>query len=416
MGAENWDRVTLLFSAGARPLKTARQLTIADLLLANRFPPSLFQAYEVPGDGTLKPIPHSLTLGEITPGRNVIVQCMRNTDIEALRPTEVESIRHSDHPVTAMADYEYSHETKEPEHRLHLVDSATMREIVFGKIADFLTKHDAPAKMVAGISGGGDSPSIVQGVSRYVTAQGIDPSGVTCFTLVMDPLWPESAADRARSLCEEAGFTHQVLYPDDIAGLLEMNASPSELWEEFSRSYGPDSSHFFGTFFVNLAGRAVCSTTGARHLLVGYNREDLMAELLFCLINGRRPMPYPVRRTGEVDVMMPVWDVPKHLLDSCYPKFSEINYSERVDSTSMRRSSIYYLAHCLDALVPQMSLSLMAGVRTLMDDLDGWQRLSSIPGTPLVHTGHGDPDTQAEMIGLLNRYFPQWKPGSDQAE
>lgn len=36
-----------------------------------------------------------------------------------------------------------------------------------------------------------------------------------------------------------------------------------------------------------------------------------MAEPLFCLMNGRRPLPYPKRRTEDVACFMPVWDIPK---------------------------------------------------------------------------------------------------------
>lgn len=133
-----------------------------------------------------------------------------------------------------------------------------------------------------------------------------------------------------------------------------------------------------------------------------------MAELLFCLMNGRRPLPYPKRRTGDVDYLMPVWDVPKVLLDSCYPRVSEVNYSERIDGTAPRRSSIYYQAHALDAIVPQMSMSLMVGVRDLMDSLDGWETLDAIDGTPLLHTGHGDPKERKALVNLLARYFPDW--------
>jgi hypothetical protein len=412
----SWDKVTLLFSAGARPLKPADKLTLGELLLANRFPPSLFQAYEVPGDGSLKPVPISLALDEIPEDRKIILQCMRNTDIDALRPTDVETVQHSQEPVTAMFDFQYADDSKNPTHRVHLVGEGGMRDVVFGKISDFLTHHQVPVPLVAGISGGGDSSSLVQGIYRYVTASKLDSSQVTCFTLVMDPLWPESAADRARALCMTAGFDHRVLYPDDTASLLGMSDSPQRLWEEFSHHYGADSSHFFGTFFVNLAGRQICQERAGSHLLVGYNREDLMAELLFCLMNGRRPMPFPVRRTGNVQCLMPVWDVPKNLLDACYPRYSEVNYSERVDSTAVRRSSIYYLAHCLDALVPQMSMSLMRGTAELMDELDGWQELTSIVGTPLMHTGHGDPRAQGAVVSLLSRYFPQWQSVTGQAQ
>lgn len=411
-----WENVTLLFSAGARPLKPANRLTLAELLLANRLPPSMFQAYAVPGDGTLKPVPVSLALDDVPEGKKIILQCMRNTDIDTLRPADFELVHHSNNPVTAIFDFEYASGRRSPTHQVHLIDDSGMREIVFGKVSDFLARYDIPVPLVAGISGGGDSNSLVQGILRYVSMHNLDASRVTCFTLIMDPLWPESAAGRARELCMEAGFDHRVLNPGGIAAKLNMSDSPKELWEEFSSKYGPDSSHFFGTFLVNLVGRAICEEVSGSHLLVGYNREDIMAELLFCLINGRRPMPFPRRRTGSVDVLMPVWDIPKNLLDSCYPHYSETNYSERVDSTDVRRSSIYYLAHCLDALVPQMSLSLMSGVAKLMDRLEGWQEVSSIPGTPLLHTGHGQTGEQEAVIGLLSRYFRQWQPVADQPQ
>lgn len=405
----NLENVTLLFSAGARELKPVNELTLGELLLANRFPPSLFQAYEVPGDGTLKPAPMSLALNEVPAGRKIVLQCIRNTDIDALRPTDVNVVQHAEAAVTAMYDFQWADSAKNPTHRVHLVDDSAMRDIVFGKIADFLTRMSAPVPLVAGISGGGDSNTLVQGVRRYVTSHGLDAARVTCFTLVMSPVWPESAADRARELCMEAQFTHRVLYPDDMADLLGMAESPQRLWEELSERYTADLAHFFGTFFINLIGRAICEDVEGSHLLVGYNREDVMAELLFCL-NGRRPMPFPKRRTGSTDVLMPVWDVPKNMLDACYPHYSEANYSERVDSSAVRRSSIYYMAHCLDALVPQMSMSLMAGTAKLMDEVGGWQELTPIAGTPLLHTGYGDANEQSELVDLLKRYFPRWQP------
>ncbi|MFC5253422.1 hypothetical protein [Streptomyces nigrescens] len=412
----SWGNVTLLFSAGVRQPKPMDKLTLGELLLANRFPPSLFQAYEAPGDGTLKAVPMSLALSEIPEGRNVILQCIRNTDIDALRPNEMETVHHSQDPVAAMFDFQWADEAKSPTHRVHLVDAEGMRDIIFGKIADFLTRQDASLPLVAGISGGGDSNTLVQGMHRYASKQNLDASKITCFTLVMPPIWPESAADRARELCSEAGFEHRVLYPKDMAQLLGMNESPERLWEELSDRYTADLAHFFGTFFINLAGRAICEEVNGSQLLVGYNREDVMAELLFCLVNGRRPMPFPKRRTGSTDVLMPVWDVPKNMLDSCYPHYSEANYSERVDSSAVRRSSIYYMAHCLDALVPQMSMSLMTGTARLMDELGGWQELTPVMGTPLLHTGYGDADEQKKLLELLNRYFPQWQPVTDQAQ
>jgi hypothetical protein len=74
----------------------------------------------------------------------------------------------------------------------------------------------------------------------------------------MDPIWPESAADRTRELCAKAGFDHRVVHADDTAELLGMAESPAELWREFSDRYGTNTSHFLGTFLVNLVGRRIC--------------------------------------------------------------------------------------------------------------------------------------------------------------
>ncbi len=188
-----------------------------------------------------------------------------------------------------------------------------------------------------------------------------------------------------------------------------MSNSPAKLWETFRRDYGPDSVHFFGTFFVNLVGRHLGRELSARNLCVGYNREDLLAELLFCLMNGRRPLPYPVRRMGDVNCLFPLWEIPKHLLDACYPRYSASNYRERVDATTPQRSLIYFLAHCLDAIGPEISLSLMKGVASLMNDIDGWEQLSPIAGTPLMHTGMSEADTEARVLELLDEYFPDWR-------
>ncbi|MEJ4426735.1 hypothetical protein SJ816_13460 [Enterococcus faecium] len=111
---QNWENVTLLFSVGARQLKPSSKLTLAELLLANRLPPSLFQAYEVPGDGTLEPVPISLPLEEIPNGRNVILQCVRNTDIDALRPDKMEVVKHAPEPVAAIFDFQWADERRTP--------------------------------------------------------------------------------------------------------------------------------------------------------------------------------------------------------------------------------------------------------------------------------------------------------------
>ncbi|WP_370943980.1 hypothetical protein AB5J62_33405 [Amycolatopsis sp. cg5] len=404
----DWKRVTLEFTAGSRSIRPPEELSLAEILLANRLPPTMFQAYEARSQSDLAAIPMTTLLANIPDEHHVVLRCIRNTDIDTLRSADIEVIQRDQAPVAGLLDIEYGR--REPLSRVHLVDDDTLREMVSDQIVTFLQKHEVTTSIMAGISGGGDSNTLVYGLTKAVRASVLPAEGVTCFTLAMEPLWPESAVDRARELCDRAGFQHRVLYADDMTNLLGMSRSPAELWESFRRDYGPDTVHFFGTCFVNLIGRRLCRELGGHNLAVGYNREDLLAELLFCLMNGRKPLPYPVRRMGDVNCVFPLWEIPKHLLDACYPRYSASNYRERVDSTTPQRSAIYFLAHCLDALGPEIGLSLMKGVRGLMDEIGGWEELAPVDGTPLMRTGMSDAGTEQQVLGLLREFFPEWSP------
>lgn len=249
----HWKRVTLEFTAGSRSVKTADELSLAEILLANRLPPSLFQAYEARAEDGLVPIPVTTLPSEIPTEHEIVLRCIRNTDIDTLRSPDPQVVRRDAAAVAALLELEYGR--RQPLSRIHLVDDDTLREIVSGQIVNFLQRYEVTTPIVAGISGGGDSNTLVYGLTKFVQESGQPASGIVCFTLAMDPLWPESAVDRARELCERAGFEHHVLYASGMTDLLGMSASPAKLWEVFRRDYGPETVHFFGTFFVNLVGR-----------------------------------------------------------------------------------------------------------------------------------------------------------------
>ncbi|MBV9139329.1 MAG: hypothetical protein JO115_00115 [Pseudonocardiales bacterium] len=379
---------------------------MAEILLANRLPPSLFQAYHGSSTDELSAIPLSTVLSELPQDHQVVLRCIRNTDISTVRNTQPVRGRLDSDPVADLVHAE--HGQHQPLGIVHRLSAATFQEVVTENIVQFLREQAITTPIVAGISGGGDSNTLVRGLKAFADRDGHPASKIVCFTLAMDPLWPETAVDRARALCADAGSEHRVLYAKDMTDLMGMSDSPAQLWEKFRRDYGPDTVHFFGTCFVNLVGRRLCEQLGATNLCVGYNREDLMAELLFCLINGRRPLPYPVRRMGQTNCLFPLWQMPKYMLDACYPHYSASNYRERVDATTPQRSAIYFLAHCLDALSPQLSLSVMKGVAGLMDELDGWKQLTPVTGTPLMRTPHSSPEHEQQVLELLRQYFPAW--------
>jgi hypothetical protein len=94
--------------------------------------------------------------------------------------------------------------------------------------------------------------------------------------------------------------------------------------EEFGRATAAVLEGHSRTLYVRKAdrlsrrgsGRGMGACANSSTLLVGYNpvgynREDIMAELMFRLMNGRRPPACPKRRTGSVDVPMPTREIPE---------------------------------------------------------------------------------------------------------
>lgn len=394
-----------MFGAGTRGLKELSGLSLADLLLANRLPPSLFQAYESTQGAELVPIPITTVLEDVPAGRSVVLRCIRNTDVSSAWSADFEIDQRDALPVAALFDVQFGRPAVI--NRAHLLNAESLRDLVSTRAAATLRQHGVGVPLVAGISGGGDSNTLVSGVRRHIQDAELDARQVMFFTLVLDPIWPETAAARAGLLVNGTNMRHRVLRPHDIAELLHMKGSPDTLLRTFTSRYGDDTSHFFATFLIALVGRRLCEELESPYFCLGYNREDVLAELLFCLINGRRPLQFPVRRLGNVCAVFPVWDLPKYVLDGCYPEFSRANYAERDDSTTVQRSAVYFLAHSVDALVPQISVSLMSGVSALMDDLDGWQALVPLDGTALLTTGLGDKRVEDDVLELLGSFFPE---------
>ncbi|MGA9312039.1 MAG: hypothetical protein WBV74_16975 [Pseudonocardiaceae bacterium] len=146
----NWESVNLLFSAGSRPIKPADELSLVELLLANRLPPSLFQAYEAPGNGSLRAIPITTPLNTVPDAHKVILQCIRNTDVDSLRANDFETLQRDPLPIAALFDFHYG--KANATNRVHLVDDGSLRDMVSSKISSFLAQNEITLPLVAGIS------------------------------------------------------------------------------------------------------------------------------------------------------------------------------------------------------------------------------------------------------------------------
>lgn len=111
----------------------------------------------------------------------VILPCQR----PAIPSGPIDILQRDPLPVAALFDFQYG--KTDATNRIHLVDDDSLRQVVSSKIASFLVEQEITPPLVAGISGGGDSNTLVQGIRRYLESSSLPTDRVVCFTLVMDP-------------------------------------------------------------------------------------------------------------------------------------------------------------------------------------------------------------------------------------
>ncbi|MEV8098935.1 hypothetical protein [Kitasatospora sp. NPDC085879] len=379
-----------------RPLGLA-DLTIGALLAANRLPETMFQPYLVRG-GEATPVPLSTQLADLpTDADELVVRAIRNTLFPTILPTDPPERGGQQEGVGFRAMRTRPDGTAREV--VTTVGAAEARTMVIDQVREFDRSYAvAESGCVFGISGGGDSNALAYGLANTVPREKL-----LAFTLVFGAVFSPAAAVRAGVLCQDLGIEHRVLQPSDISALLGITTSLDELYADFREAFTNEALHFFGTFLILRTARTLARERGATDLAFGYNREDLLAEALFMVMNGNRPLRYPVRPLGAHRVIMPVWKTPKLLLDACHPHFSLENYRERDPYTTRQRSLAFFLAHATDSAYPSLGLSLLTG---LAGTLDGaWGELTHDEELDVFITRQASPESIDRVRRLLARHF-----------
>lgn len=372
--------------------------TLGATLASLRLPATMFQAYIVRGS-TATPIPHWTTYEALEhAGGEVLLRALRNTLFDTILPSTVqpsseitEGVGFEQFRPSAPGDSAFAT-------RVALSPEQAQR-LVADEVVTFMREHSVAERgCIFGVSGGGDSNALAYGLREALTG-----NSLFAFTLVFRDVMTESAADRATILCQDLGIDHEVLHPHQLAPLLGIRTSLDDLYEDFSSVFGSEALHFFGTFLILKTARTLGMHHGHRDLAFGYNREDLLAELLFMLVNGNKPLRYPVRALGDQRIIMPVWRLPKLILDACHPRFSLENYRERDANTTSQRSLAFYLGHTFDSSYPSFGLSLLEGIRTTMRDV--FSELTYDSELDLYVSELADEERRLVVRQLLERHF-----------
>jgi len=387
-------------------IKAFNNLTLEEILRVNRIPTNLFQGYVIDEKKNLKPIPLNIRPADLSDNVEIVLQCIRNTNLRQVLPQKTFYKKAAD-PITILHDLDFSEE--ECTETVHELNADSARKIVDGKVSKFMKEHSDASKVIAGISGGGDSNTLVRSLRKALAGNNGTEKKIICFTLVFDPIWPASAAKRAAELCRENRVQHFVYKNREIEKLLEMRGSLEDFYTEFGQNFGNNTSHFFATYLISLIARKLCREHEINEYCLGFNREDVLAELMFSLMNGYKPLAFPVRQFGDIKLLMPLWEIPKIVLDTCYPKYSLENYIERDDMTTFQRGIIYYLAHSIDDIYSNLGLSFMNGVQKIFKN--NWSELMQDKDWDLYISEYAEPAKVKKVKKLIQKYlnFPAAK-------
>lgn len=220
------------------------------------------------------------------------------------------------------------------------------------------------AKVVVGVSGGGDSNAMLYGLSKAVEETGVEVYPVIAKGI---PDW-DAGVPRAVELCEKYGLSLRVLEEMEIRDMLGISTDGVSLIDRFEKEFPGDDFEFLGTLIIRLALTKYASELGTQYICTGLNLEDVVCEQMFRLSGGMKPAGMPGRQIGDHKLIMPLWLCPKRIIDGCFPKYSLENYEARYPCFSLGRNLYYSVVYNLQSNFPGYIEGMAQGFSTLAEN------------------------------------------------
>nr|HEX4313655.1 hypothetical protein [Kofleriaceae bacterium] len=235
------------------------------------------------------------------------------------------------------------------------------RSAIAARVADTVRAALPPnSSLVIGVSGGGDSNSLLYGLSL------LREHGLTLHPVIIKgiPDW-DTGVPRAQELCASYGLDLRIMDEHDVKGLLGIPRDSTPLVDRFEREFPGDDFEFLGTLLIRLALARHAREVGTRYICTGLNLEDVLCENLFRVSTGLPPAPVPVREIGDVTLVLPLWQCPKRIIDGCFPKYSLANYQGRYPCFSLGRNLYYSIVYAMQSQFPGFPEQLARGMSEL---------------------------------------------------
>lgn len=223
-------------------------------------------------------------------------------------------------------------------------------------LATYLEQRESPTQIQIALSAGGDSRVVAECARRFADEFGADFHCVICGVGFEDDA---KHIPNAVKIAKDFKLSYEVASPAEILG---MKGQPKNVADEFRKAFPADEPEVLGTYWVQEINVAIARRHNRKAIVFGFNQEDAIADRLYQLMSGRLLPTYPVRSLPELglDLIAPLCQIPKRMLDALDVNNSLRNYDVRVPSVSYLRSSLYFIAYAICENFPAIA-DLLAG-------------------------------------------------------
>jgi tRNA(Ile)-lysidine synthase TilS/MesJ len=351
---------------GRQALASAGDERLIDVLNRNGVPWSAVSVYRVPRSAGPPQLCSALdaVLADLDDTAELLLYFNRNVNpflFSLARWKTVESADPSGPDATEYLYQRLDNARGSAEVYLKKLSPPECRSAIAARVAD--TVRDAlPAgsHLVIGVSGGGDSNSLLYGLSQ------LGDHGPTLHPVIIKgiPDW-DTGVPRAQELCATYGLDLRIMDEGEVKALLGIPRDSTPLIDRFEREFPGDDFEFLGTLLIRLALARHAREVGTRYICTGLNLEDVLCENMFRISTGLPPAPVPVREIGDVTLVLPLWQCPKRIIDGCFPKYSLANYQARYPCFSLGRNLYYSLVYSMQSQFPGFPEQLARGMSEL---------------------------------------------------